>query len=278
MAGHGGMTVPAQIALLKELGWDAFFTPWDPKHTELWANTGARNGLLYTSIHAPFSNEQHLWNVGEVGDTVQKNLIACVEDCARFEIPVMVLHTMNGFSKETPKAPTQIGLDRYARIIEAANRCGVRLAFENTEREEFLVAVMEAFWDAPCLGFCFDSGHEFCYRNSDLLTRYGEKLCHTHLDDNFGVTGYGASNKSNEIGGRITWYDDSHLPLGDGSVDFTHVMERIDRIGYTGVLSCELTTKNKPERNTHGAYVEMPLEEFYKLALDRVKGIVRGAS
>ena len=267
MAGHGGTTVPEQIALLKAVGWDAFFTPWDPKHTELWANAGAKNGMIYTSIHAPFSMEHRIWIGGEEARTEVRRLIACAEDCARYEIPVMVLHTINGFSERTPKMPTQVGLDYFGEIIEAGNRLGIRLAFENTEREEFLQTVLDTYKDEPSIGFCFDSGHEFCYRNSDLLTRYGDLLVHTHLDDNFGVTG-----------DEITWYDDSHLPLGDGSVDFTHVMERIDRIGYTGVLSCELTTKNKPQRNTHGAYVEMPLEEFYKLALDRVRRIVRGAS
>lgn len=262
LGGQGGLSVPEHIALIGSVGWDGFFTGWDPNRTEAWANAGAQSGLVYTSIHAPFSNEQHIWNHGEMGDVVTANLIACAEDCARFGIPVMVLHTMNGFSKETPAAPTQIGLDRYARIVEAGDRLGIRLAFENTEREEFLEAVMTAFWDAPSLGFCFDSGHEHCYRNSDLLTRYGEKLCHTHLDDNFGVTG-----------DVITWYDDSHLPMGDATVDFGRVMDRIDAVGYEGILTCELTMKDKPHRHTHGAYAEMPVEDFYALALDRAQRV-----
>ena len=260
LGGQGGLSVPEHIKLIKETGWDAFFTSWDPNHTEEWANAGAQNGLIYTSIHAPFSYEYRIWNGGESGEAETQRMIDCIEDCAKFDIPVMVLHTINGFSEKTPEGPTQVGLDSYARIIEAGNRCGVKLAFENTEREEFLAAVMKAFWNEPCLGFCFDSGHECCYRNSDMLSLYGEKLCHTHLDDNFGVTG--------DI---ITWYDDSHLPLGDGIVDFGHVMDRIEASGYTGVLTCELTTKNKPQRNTHGKYTAMAVEEFYALALDRAR-------
>lgn len=259
------LSIQQHLALIKAVGWDAFFTGWDHANLEEWAQTGAKNGLIYSSIHAPFSHEYRIWNGGEDGEKEIATMIACIEDCARFDIPVMVLHTMNGFSPKTPTAPTQVGLDGYARIIEAGNKHGVKLAFENTEREEFLAAVMQKFWNEPCLGFCFDSGHECCYRNSDMLALYGEKLCHTHLDDNLGVTG--------DI---ITWYDDSHLPMGDGVVDFANVRKRITDCGYEGILTCELTMKNKPERNTHGKYTNMPVEDFYALALDRARRLRDG--
>ena len=264
MGARSELTVPQHITLIKQVGWDAFFTGWDPAKTEVWAETGAKNGLLYTSIHAPFSREYHIWNGTEEGDMLVKQLIDCATDCARYDIPVMVLHTMNGFSPKAPASPTQVGLDNYARIIEAASRLGVTLAFENTEREEFLAAVMNKFGAEPCVGFCYDTGHEQCYRNSDVMALYGHKLCHTHFDDNYGVTG-----------DVITWYDDAHLPMGDGIVNWGRVMDSIDACGYTGVLTCELTTKNKPERNTHGAYMNMPVDAFYALALERARKVLR---
>ena len=265
MGAGSELTVPQHIDLIKQVGWDAFFTGWDTNRIGEWAESGAKNGLLYTSIHAPFSREYHLWNGTEEGEQIRDQLIDCVTDCARYDVPVMVLHTMNGFSPKTPEAPTQVGLDTYARIIEVADRLGVTLAFENTEREEFLAAVMQAFGDLSCVGFCYDTGHEQCYRNSDMMALYGKKLCHTHFDDNFGVTG-----------DVITWYDDAHLPMGDGIVDWKRVMQSIRDCGYTGVLTCELTTKNKPERNTHGKYAAMPVEAFYALALDRARKVRDG--
>jgi len=256
------LTVPQHIELVKQVGWDAFFTSWNHDCVEKWAETGAKNGLIYTSIHAPFSNEHFIWNGGEDGEKVTQNLINCIADCARFNIPVMVLHTINGFDPLKPEAPTQVGMDNYARIIEAGNRHGIKLAFENTENEEFLAAVMAKFGNEPCVGFCYDTGHERCYRNSDVMALYGDKLCHTHFDDNFGVTG--------DI---ITWFDDSHLPMGDGIIDWKGVMDRIDACGYEGVLTCELTTKNKPQRNTHEKYATMPIDEFYALALERARRV-----
>jgi sugar phosphate isomerase/epimerase len=262
LGGMGGLNVPQHISLIRQVGWDAFFTGWDPNRTAAWADAAARNGLIYTSIHAPFSHEYRIWNGGEDGENEIKTMIACIEDCARNGIPVMVLHTMNGFSPKTPAAPTRVGLDGYARIIEAGNKHGVKLAFENTEREEFLAAVMQKFWNEPCLGFCYDTGHQQCYRNSDVMALYGEKLCHTHFDDNIGVTG-----------DVITWYDDAHLPMGDGIVDWKGVMDSIDACGYDGVLTCELSMKDKPERDLHGAYKNMPVEEFYALALERMRRV-----
>ena len=73
----------------------------------------------------------------------------------------------------------------------------------------------------------------------------------------------------------ITWYDDAHLPMGDGIVSWGRVMDSIDACGYAGVLTCELTTKNKPERNTHGKYAHMPVDEFYALALERARKVLR---
>ena len=36
---------------------------------------------------------------------------------------------------------------------------------------------------------------------------------------------------------------------------------------------CELSMKDKPERDLHGAYKSMPVAEFYALALDRMKKV-----
>ena len=267
--GVNAMTVvklpPADhLSLIKDAGFDAFFNYFDYK-TEAWANEAAKKGLIFTSIHAPSSREQHIWNGTEKGEIEMKKLFDCLADCHRFEIPVMVLHTMNGFDAATPQAPTSKGLDAYARLVDEACRLGVTLAFENTEREEFLAAVMEKFKDVPEVAFCYDSGHEHCYQNSDMLALYGSKLCHTHFDDNFGKTG-----------DVITWYDDSHLPPFDGTVDWRRIRNTLDTIGYEGVYSFELTMKNKPERHTHGRYEQMPPDEYYKLIAQRAKRFADG--
>ena len=250
-----------QIKIMKNVGFEAFFTDWVPEKTEEIANAAARLGMFQQSIHSPFSGDykvRFLWDGGEAGDFVTNSLIKCVEDCGRFDIPVMVIHPFIGFKDHTP---TQVGLDNYARVIEAANKAGVKLGFENVEGEEYLAAIMERFWNEPSLGFCLDTGHEMCYnRHKDMLALYGEKLCHTHFNDNLGVRGE-----------EITFHDDLHLMPTDGIADWHGIMERIRKTGYDGILMSELSFANKPGKNgIEHKYAEMSVEEFMKEAFDKI--------
>lgn len=251
-----------QMRIMKSVGFEAFFTPWIPEQTEAIANEGARLGLVQQSIHSPFSGEykvRYLWEGGEAGEFVTNSLIDCVKDCARFDIPVMVIHPFIGFKDHNP---TEVGLDNYARVIEAANKLGVRLGFENVEGEEYLAAIMKRFWNEPSLGFCLDTGHEMCYNeHRDMLALYGEKLCHTHFNDNLGVRG-----------DEITFHDDLHLMPTDGIADWHGIMERIRKTGYNGILISELSYGNRPGKNgVEHKYAEMSMEDFMATAYEKIK-------
>lgn len=260
--GGTGLTPIEQIRVMKSVGFDGFFTMWHKEQTEEIANEAARLGLFQQSIHSPFSGDykvRFLWEGGEAGEFVTRSLIECVEDCANFDIPVMVIHPYIGFNDHTP---TQVGLDNYARVIEAANKSGVKLGFENVEGEEFLAAIMERFWNEPSLGFCFDTGHEMCYnRHKDMLALYGEKLCHTHFNDNLGVRGE-----------DITFHDDLHFMPTDGIADWHNIMERIRKTGYDGILMTELTYADRTGKNGEPLnYAQMPIEEYMATALEKIK-------
>ena len=262
LMGGAGLTPDEHVALLHRIGWDGFFTGWDPDKTDAYAAAAERYGMLYTSIHAPFTQVRYLWNEGELGEQVTAELIECVKDCAAHNVPVMVIHPFIGFEDHDP---TEVGLANFGRIIEAADTLGVRLGFENVEGEEYLQAIFERYAGHPSLGFCLDTGHELCYnRGKDMLAQYGHALCHTHFNDNIGVTGK-----------DIFWTDDLHLLMGDGIADFADVMSRIRKTGYDGPLMCELSFANKPGKNTHDGYAAMGHEGFYALALERMREIAR---
>ena len=72
----------------------------------------------------------------------------------------MIVHTYIGFDSED--IPTKEGIDNFARVVEEADKLNVKIAFENTEGEEYLKAVMDAFSHCDNVGFCWDSGHEMC--------------------------------------------------------------------------------------------------------------------
>ena len=254
------LTVTDHIKMIASVGFDAFFTGWDPQKTEECANQAAKCNLIYQSIHAPFSKVNTLWQEGELGDRYVDDLIECIKDCACYDIPIAVVHPFIGFHDHTP---TQIGIDRFSRLLEVAHCHNVKVAFENVEGEEYLDAIMQHFPDDPYVGFCYDSGHELCYnRGRDMLKRYGSRLLHTHLNDNLGVSGE-----------SITWHDDLHLPPGDGIADWKRISSTLDEIGYSDILMCELTRTNKPNRHELDVYQRMSTESFYSYALNALRHI-----
>ena len=260
LLGGSGLSVDRHVALLRRIGWDGFFTGWNREKLGEFRAAAERYGMIWQSIHAPFTQVRYMWNEGDLGEQVTAELIECVRDCAEHGVPVMVIHPFIGFEEHDP---TEVGLVNFGRIIAAADSLGVRLGFENVEGEEYLAAIFERYAGHPSLGFCLDTGHELCYnRGKDMLALYGHALCHTHFNDNIGVTGK-----------DIFWTDDLHLVMGDGIADWAAVMRRIRKTDYDGPLMCELSFSNKPGKNTHDGYAAMGHEAFYRFALERMRKI-----
>ncbi|MBR5519174.1 MAG: TIM barrel protein [Clostridia bacterium] len=260
LMGGPGNAVDDQIAELKEIGYDAFFTGWreGAKVTE-WAQAAKECDMIYQSIHVGWSHAAHMWH----GDDEQAaagiaEMTACLTDCARAEVPIMVAHAFVGFKDHSP---TEIGLERFGKVIREAERLGVKIAFENTEGIEYLDALLKAYWNDKTVGFCWDSGHEMCYNYSrDLLALYGEKLIATHLNDNLGIK---------DFNGEITWHDDLHLLPFDGIADWRWNAQRLDDCGYRGILTFELTTTSKPHRHENDKYMRMPRPEYLAESYNR---------
>ncbi len=261
LAGARGLSAVEHIGLIKDAGWNAVFMDCNPALTDTVANEAARRGLLFTSIHAPFGKADAMWREGEAGEAMTKSLLDCLDDCANHAVPVMVLHPYIGF--QDTYVPTEIGLANFGRVVEAAEKKGVVLGFENVEGEPMLEAIMTRFHDSPAVGFCLDTGHRMCYNhNRDWLAEYGDRLVYTHLNDNKG-----------QRGPAITWHDDLHLPMGDGIADWKAVMQGISRVDYQGPLMCELTCNNKPNAHDLDYIEKMGMDEFYAYALKKARYI-----
>ena len=129
--------VSEQIRLFKKVGWDGIFTGWNKEMIAEWASVAREEGMEYQSIHSPFIGVNNLWLGNEEGDKLCASLIECVRDCARHDIPIMVIHPYIGFNFDQ-YIPTDAGLESFGKIIAEAERLGIRLGFENVEGEPFL--------------------------------------------------------------------------------------------------------------------------------------------
>lgn len=256
-----GRETKEQIRLFKEAGFDGFFTEWKyGENIKEYADYAKEIGMIYQSIHAPFGKSSIIWHEDdEIADEAVKELTDCVLECEKNEIPIMVSHAYIGFNDS--RTPTQKGLERFGRVVLQAEKSGVKIAFENTEGEEYLAALMNEFRNNNSVGFCLDTGHEMCYNYSkDLLGLYGDRLICTHLNDNLGISNYE---------GKIFWTDDLHLLPFDGIADWDNIAQRLDSHGYTGYLTFELNTLSKPNRHENDIYSKMSLEEYLAQAYIR---------
>lgn len=247
-----GITIKEQIKLFKDVGFDAFFVNWyegiDIKEIKEYADS---LGMIFQSIHAPFGKSADMWTQGEEAETAVSELLECLNDCAENDVPIMVCHTIIGFDKHSPN---DYGIENYRKIVEQAKRQGVKIAFENTEGEEYLSTVMKAFADCDNVGFCWDTGHEMCYNHSkDMMKLYGDKIICTHLNDNLGIRDYN---------GEITFIDDLHLLPFDGIADWKNIVHRLNEYNYNDILTFELNKFSKPDRHENDKYTEMTIENY----------------
>jgi sugar phosphate isomerase/epimerase len=242
--------------LMKQVGFDGVSMMWD----ETYGGADFRDapklaqkaGLLIDSIHAPFEGMNCFWQDNASGEAHAEMFLRFVDDCAVRDVPVLVMHVNYG---SEPPPLTELGLGRFIRLLEHAEKKGVKLALENMRNVSQLLqtgTLLERF-DSPNLGFCFDSGHHNARLSPspecDLLTRFGHRLLALHLHDNKGiVTG------KNE--------DDMHLLPFDGTVDWAETMKAITATGYKGAVSLEVCDTG---------YENLTAEEFLREAYGRAE-------
>ena len=254
-----GVAEERQIELIRAAGFDGFFCMYNEgKDLKAVRRIADNCGAYFQSVHAPFTSMRRLWYPDDKTSAAVDELLHCVRDTANVGVSTVVVHAFIGFDDHTP---TQQGLDNVGLLVDEAERCGVRLAFENTEGEEYLAAIMQAFADRAHVGFCWDTGHEMCYNHSqDMLALYGDKLFCTHINDNLGVS---------DFDGNIIWLDDLHLLPYDGIADWGSIAKRLVDSGYNGELTFELNTRSKPDRHDNDKYTKLPLTDYLAEAYAR---------
>ncbi|MBQ7171059.1 MAG: sugar phosphate isomerase/epimerase [Clostridia bacterium] len=213
-----------------------------------------RLGIALEFLHAPYAGVNQFWNPGDAYLKLRDGIYSSIEGASEAGIPVVVSHVSSGWF---PPLIYDFGLARFDELVEYATAKKVKIAFENLRRDDYLDVIMKRYEKEPYVGFCYDCGHQHCYSYGepvDYLALYGDRLLCTHIHDNFG-------RDQTDI-----WRDaDEHIMPFDGNLDYTAMMKRLHKTGYTGALTLELCNQER--------YCEKTPAEFLAIAHERIAKI-----
>ena len=253
--------MPEVLTLLRAVGFDAVSPPWQ-RGGDLSGTVDAalRCGLTLQSLHGPLRGLDKMWNRDAVQSTpILEELLCAADDCATYGFPLLVVHAWTGLDYTFRESA--LCFDNFDRLVERAQKNGIRIAFENLEGPEYLAALLERYRDTEAVGLCWDSGHELCYApNWDFLKEYGHRLLMTHLNDNLGIT---------HPEGRLQGTDDLHLLPYDGIAHWSQILGRLKQAKPQEILNFELKIRPKGDRCTMDLYSQLPLEQYFAEAYAR---------
>ena len=231
--------------MVKDLGFDGLFSGEihgdDFESMKRVRKIADETGLLYEFSHSKIPGCKELWRHTGGGEDYVKLLKRNIDNCARLEIPILVVHCQPEYQTEPDMA---LGLSYLEPVVRYAEDAGVKIAFENIDHPQCLLQTMAHFTD-PHVGFCYDSGHEACRGYGyEFLPLVGDRLICTHIHDNDMV-------------------DDLHLIPFDGKIDWQRVMRQLKECHYKGPLTLELR---------YGKFYEgVPETEFLQKSFEAVK-------
>ena len=243
-----------RMQVIKEAGFSGIMLLWADyfdKDYKLFPEYARNAGLYIENAHAPYLNANHLWEDTIDGQEAYQEIITCLEDCAAYNIPTLVMHPENKKGTETVSLPCDfsIGIERMKRIVDTAERLNVNIAVENMSRPEYLEHIFQDI-QSERLGFCFDSGHCNVFTPGvNFLSLYGDKLMALHLHDNDGV-------------------DDWHSLPFSGNIKWNDIADKMSHIPYYGAIALEVG-------NNRFEHIENA-DDFLRIAVEsaeRIKGL-----
>ena len=250
------LPMPQVLDLLADTGFCAVSPVWardgDLAAT---ANAAQQRGLMLQSLHGPVRGMPVMWSADqETAAPLLEALLQAATDCAKMEIPILVIHPWNGVGYTFDEKA--LCFDHFDTFVAHTEKLGITVAFENLEGPEYLQALMARY--TRNVGFCWDSGHEQCYAPGwDFLDRYGDRLVMTHLNDNLGIS---------DPAGRLNGTDDLHLLPGHGITNWDDTVCRLKTAKPQEILNFELKIRPKGDRCKLDLYSKLPLPQYFQQA------------
>ncbi|MBQ3141667.1 MAG: sugar phosphate isomerase/epimerase [Clostridia bacterium] len=238
--------------LLKDLGVSRTFLVSETPDFDNVMRIFTENGIVCETLHAPFNNINALWGDDrEAAEQMLRRLKDSVDKCARYNIPVTVVHLSSGCPM--PQIH-DVGVKRFESLFDYANQKGVTVALENQRYLENLSYFLNRY---QTLGFCWDNGHEYGFtKGIRFMDLFADRLRALHIHDN-----------------RCGVNTDDHLLPFDGKIDFEQVARDIADSSYRGTLMLEIGKAVKIDGVE--VYKDLSGEQYLVKAAESAKKLAR---
>jgi sugar phosphate isomerase/epimerase len=181
----------------------------------------------HTSPHLPIASA-----FDGLRERVHELLRQCFAAFAEMGVELVNVHPDAMPSVIPPAEVTRRNAEAVAALADDAAAAGVRLMVENMGRSFGTADELRPLFEAaPDALFHLDVGHAHLgrrpkdpNRTAELAKAFGERLAHVHVHDNLG-------------------FEDLHLPLGVGSVDWADVARVLRGAGYDGTVTIEIFSR-----------------------------------
>ena len=199
---------------------------------------GEKHKVGFGQAHAPFPS----WtpDSAEMNGFLMRSFEMCLEACRYLNCPYLVIHPacMHYEQRLDPDREREINMERYAALIPAARRTGVKVLLENmfSRCNGKLIETACADMHDACryvddlnalageelFGFCYDSGHAAVLGKDQGIAIHtlGKRLKALHLQDTDGI-------------------NDNHRFPYFGVTDWEMVLKSLSEIGYEGTINFE---------------------------------------
>ena len=180
-------------------------------------NAAKRAGMFFVA-HAPdlrVDNEEGM-----------KGISDAVEYAERFRPRTITIHPILAPFANTLES-IEYKIEQIGILAQIAESYGSRIACENTAEDPVdMKSVLEAH---PGIVLTIDIGHGELLgeRNKSLgfIEAYPDRIGHIHIHDN--------------VGGD-TYYEDLHLPLGEGRIDFAPILKALKQLPQELTITFEM--------------------------------------
>jgi sugar phosphate isomerase/epimerase len=200
----------------------------NPRRVELLQEISSSYGIQY-SVHAPYSDTNLSADDNLIREWILKRIRASIRFSSELEASCLVIHP--GWTTATERFTLGRSWELNRRsvywLLRHADDYGVEVLMENVPNPTpYLLVSVDDFQlfnegMSPSMNYVLDVAHAYLQGEIfQFIETFGSKIKHVHVSDNRGKA-------------------DQHLPLGEGNINWSKVLDALEDINYDGWLVIE---------------------------------------